>query len=581
MLSLADAVRSLRTLAVLRRNPLRVRRALAAFTLLVGGVMTVVATVLVARGERASEQARFEKAVESAQDRIASRLELYIGALRGGAALLATHGALTPELFRTYVDGLGITTTYPGIQGIGWSERLSGDGQGHDVTTIRFLEPLDARNRAALGFDMYSEPVRREAMARARDGNVPALSGPVTLKQEIDLRQQQRGLLLYFPVYAHARAPREIVARRQALRGYVYAPFRAGDLFVGIFAGEPLREVSVTVFDGFRVDEQALIYRAPKPPGHRPAHRMRGRLWIAGRPWTLLYASEPAFEAAPGRRFAPLTVAVGAIVTVILVLLVAHTERLRADAVRANSTKDRFLASMSHELRTPLNAVTGYVDLLDSAVYGPVTPAQAQAFGRIKAASAHLLRLVEDVLTYARLDAGRVAYHIADVRVADSLDGVEGLVLPLADACGIAYVREVDTALLVRADPDRLRQILVNLLGNAVKFTDRGGRVAVRASATAEEVLVAIEDNGVGIPADKLPTLFVPFTQVDDSLTRTRQGAGLGLVISRELARGMGGDVDAESEEGVGSTFRLRLPRAAPAAPERAGEAARAASTAA
>ncbi|HEX9105937.1 MAG TPA: CHASE domain-containing protein [Longimicrobiales bacterium] len=541
--------------------------------------MTIVATVLVARGERAFEQARFEKAAASAQDRIAGRLELYIGALRGGAALLATHRALTPELFRAYVGGLNITTTYPGIQGIGWSERLSGGGQGRDVTTIRFLEPLDARNRAALGFDMYSEPIRREAMSRARDGNVPALSGPVTLKQEIGPGAPQRGVLLYFPVYVSARAPKGIIARRQALRGYVYAAFRTGDLFAGIFAGDP-PEVNVTVFDGFGVDEGALVYRAPSHRGHRPAHVMRGRLWPAGRPWTLVYASEPTSEEA-ARRHAPLTATFGSLVTIVLVLLIAHTERLRANAVRANSTKDRFLASMSHELRTPLNAVTGYVDLLDAAVYGPVTPAQTQALSRIKAAGAHLLRLVDDVLTYARLDAGRVAYHVGNVGVAESLEGVEALVLPLAEACGIAYARDADAGLQVRADPDRLRQILLNLLGNAVKFSERGGRITVRTSASDDEVVIAIEDTGIGIPADKLATLFVAFTRVDDTLTRTRQGAGLGLVISRDLARGMGGDIEAESVEGVGSTFRVRLPRAAPSAEGEAGEAARAGDAAA
>jgi len=561
MRSLPDVLRSLRSLAVLRRNPLRVRRALPAFTLVVGALMTAVATLLVAWGQRAFEQARFEKAVESAQDRIATRLELYVGALRGGAALFATHRALTPAMFRSYVDGLGITRTYPGIQGIGWSERIAGDVYGRDVTKILFLEPLDPRNRAALGFDMYSEPVRHEAMARARDGNVPTLSGPVLLKQEIDPLRRQVGILLYLPVYRNPRAPREIVARRQALRGYVYAPFRAGDLFAGIFAGDRNPEVSITVFDGFRPEPSGLLYRAPTPPGYRPTHVMRGRLWIAGRPWTLVYTSAPAFEAASGRGFTPLTAGFGLLVTLVLAVLMAHTERLRADAVRASSTKDRFLAKMSHELRTPLNAVTGYVDLLDAAVYGPVTPAQAQALRRIQSAGAHLLRLIDDVLTYARLDAGRVVYRLSDVRVSEALGDVEGMVLPRAEAGGIAYAREVDADLLVRADPDRLRQILLNLLGNALKFTDQGGRVAVRASATPDAVTVTIEDTGVGIPADKLATLFMPFTQVDDSLTRTRQGVGLGLVISRELARGMGGDVDGESAEGRGSTFRVRLPR--------------------
>lgn len=232
-------------------------------------------------------------------------------------------------------------------------------------------------------------------------------------------------------------------------------------------------------------------------------------------------------------------------------------------AEAANRTKSEFLAVMSHELRTPLNAIGGYTDLLEMGIHGAVTEGQRAALARIRVSQQHLLGLINDVLNYAKLETGSVSYDIREVRVQEMLATVEVLIAPQAHARALTLeVGDCPPDLTVRADPEKLRQVLLNLLSNATKFTDAGGRIELSYHEDGECVHLRVRDTGVGIPADKLASIFEPFVQVRSDLTRTAEGTGLGLAISRDLARGMGGDLSVESAVGEGSTFTLTLPAA-------------------
>lgn len=240
-----------------------------------------------------------------------------------------------------------------------------------------------------------------------------------------------------------------------------------------------------------------------------------------------------------------------------------EVEAARAEAEAANRAKGEFLAIMSHELRTPLNAIGGYAELLEMGVRGPVTDAQRADLERIQQSQRHLLGLINQVLNYTRVETGIVRYDIGDVPVRDAIAAAEALVTPQVRKRGLHYVLErCDPDLLVRADADKLQQILLNLLGNGIKFTDAGGEIRVACLSRGATVVVSVADTGVGIAPDKMASIFDPFVQVDQRLKRTNEGVGLGLAISRDLARGMGGDISAESTLGVGSRFVLTLPRA-------------------
>jgi signal transduction histidine kinase len=241
----------------------------------------------------------------------------------------------------------------------------------------------------------------------------------------------------------------------------------------------------------------------------------------------------------------------------------AREEAIEAEAraTLADRAKTDFLATMSHELRTPLNAIAGYAELLELGMRGPVTDQQKEAIARIRRSQQHLLGIVNDILTFAKTETGRIPVHLEPTPVREALEAAHFLIEPMFDACEIDFRIELgEEDLSVVADRERLQQILVNLLSNAAKFSDRGG--SVRATAEAREHLVAImvTDKGKGIEESLHESIFEPFMQISAGLTRTAEGSGLGLAISRELARLMGGDVTVVSAPGFGSTFTLTLP---------------------
>ena len=239
----------------------------------------------------------------------------------------------------------------------------------------------------------------------------------------------------------------------------------------------------------------------------------------------------------------------------------AEAERARATAEQANRVKSEFLAVMSHELRTPLNAIGGYAELMQLGVHGAVSSGQADALERIQRSQRHLLGLINQVLNYARLETGNVRYELTNVSVDDILRTADALVMPQMRAKELGYLYAgCEANLTVRADSEKFQQIVINLLTNAVKFTERGGEIRVESERVGRNAVIKVHDTGIGIPTEKLQVIFEPFVQVDSNFTRTREGVGLGLAISRDLARGMGGDLRAQSALGEGTTMVLTLP---------------------
>jgi signal transduction histidine kinase len=232
------------------------------------------------------------------------------------------------------------------------------------------------------------------------------------------------------------------------------------------------------------------------------------------------------------------------------------------EARAASNAKSEFLTTMSHELRTPLNAIGGYADLLEMGLRGPVTEEQKRDLARIKTSQEHLLGLISSVLDLSRIEAGRLRYDLTDVALDPFLAGLDALIGPQAAAKSIRLERQPtprDHAVI--ADREKLRQILLNLLSNAIRHASTGGSVVISTESRGGKMAIIVEDTGPGIPEDKREVVFEPFVQLDRSLTQTREGLGLGLAISRDLARGMSGELTAEGRIGGGGRFVLVLPR--------------------
>ena len=264
-------------------------------------------------------------------------------------------------------------------------------------------------------------------------------------------------------------------------------------------------------------------------------------------------ASRPPFDAEDLRLAAELALRAGAAI---------ENARLYREAEQSDRAKTDFLAVVSHELRTPLNAITGYAELLTGGISGPLNEKQAGQIERIRVSARHLAQLIDEILTYARMEGGRDEVELAATDLSEIVREAVSVLRPAADSKGLPLnIEAPESGPEIRTDPGKLRQIVVNLVSNAVKYTDSGS-VTVTVRPEEGGVELAVKDTGVGIPTQEQERIFEPFRQVQSPNTRTVGGTGLGLSVSRRLVHLLGGDIHVDSEPGAGSTFTVWLPTA-------------------
>jgi signal transduction histidine kinase/CheY-like chemotaxis protein len=574
-----------------------------------GLLVTGAGSALLYRTARARDLQRFENVAQSTQDRIRNRVDTCTAALFGTRALFSTTEPVTLREFRRFVEQFELQKRYPGIQVLGFSLRMRPEevvlvearvqregregfhvwpaGPRPEVHSIVYLEPLDPNNARAIGFDMYSEPVRRAAMERARDTGEPAASGRVTLIQEglaLEMDgQAPPGFVIFVPVYRGGKTPTTIEARRAFLLGFVYAPLRMEDFLSGIFGSEVRPRASFAVYDGSPEPENLLH---ASHPDRDPRFSTTSTLAVGGRTWHLQCASLPSFESTATTRYVPYLAALGALVSLALFVMswvqadwaeklrrdiaarkLAEQERdrllvaekaARAEAEAANRAKDDFLAMLGHELRNPLAPIATAVHLIKLRS-GPELKREIEVIER---QMKHLMRLVDDLLDVFRITRGKLVLRRERVEIAAAVSKAVEIASPVLDERRHTLLLDVPaTGLRVDGDEVRLAQVIGNLLTNAAKFTEPGGRIAVSAACENGEVVVRVRDNGMGIAPDMLEYIFQPFEQVTRSLERSRGGLGIGLTLVRRLVELHGGTVDAHSEGlGRGSEFIVRLP---------------------
>ncbi|HEV7919662.1 MAG TPA: CHASE domain-containing protein [Thermoanaerobaculia bacterium] len=548
--------------------------------------LTGVATMYVSRMADLAVRNRFDSAAQTTRDAIEGRIDTYVNVLTAANGLFAAESSVTQDEFRNYVRNLDVQRRYPGMQGMGLMVRFPQDrlqevistmrGEGYsdfrvwpkepprpEYTAVIVLEPQDPRNLAALGYDMSADPSRRTAMFRARDDGQPAATGRVELLPDGG-GERHVGFLIFIPIYLPAK-PETPAQRRDALYGWVYAPFRAQELFSGPLAAQHQMFDLVEVYDGPR-----LLFRQGADGDAHFTRRLQ--ITVADRKWTVVFrrAGAGAFSSL----LSMATLAGGLVITMLFFTLVrlqtrgrfaaeATAERLRrseGELQRANQAKDEFLATLSHELRTPMTAIIGWARLLGEGDLDPETT--GTAIDAIQKSSRAQAQLIDDLLDVSRITAGKMHIDPRPIELAPVVAAALDSIAPAAETKGVRLERELPPRpLVVSGDAHRLQQVLWNLMTNAVKFTPRGGSVRVSLRGDNGDAVIEVTDTGRGIDPEFLPHVFERFRQADSSMTRAYTGLGLGLAIVRHLVEMHGGSVSASSEgEGKGATFVVRLP---------------------
>ena len=550
------------------------------------GVATTAAAVatFVVR-QQTSMAAAFRSDTLAVQRVVQVQVDTMVAVTHAAAALLAASPEINFVEFRAFVAGLQLRERYPGLSGIGFAPRVEESGLRTFVRDVSLdsladlavrpegsrpeyfpavlLEPTDAQNASAIGFDLGADPVQLAAMTRARDSGADVIT-PL-LETDAAVGRERREFVLFLPVYRRGAPVDSLADRRRALVGFVFGRLQPAAMFSDGFAAAEARSLDISIYDTTKTRDALLVSSGTR----EGSLQSEAALSVGGRQWLLVASSHDANPGAlpPEAGRIMLT---GTLLSLLLFALLRmqmrawETAELHAAELRvADRAKDEFLAVLSHELRTPLNAMLGWISMLRN---GSVREDRRQhALEVIDRNAQAQARLIEDLLEVSRILMGKMRLEQRPLSVVPAVSSVVELLRPTAENKGVT-LHGVDSAqaantFIVAGDSVRFAQIVTNLVTNAIKFTPSGGNVRVGVEGADGRVRISVRDTGVGIAPEFLPFVFDRFRQADVSPTRSHGGLGMGLASVRDLVVLHGGTIVADSK-GVnqGAVFVVTLP---------------------
>ncbi|MCP3099639.1 CHASE domain-containing protein [Myxococcus sp. K15C18031901] len=587
---------------------LHLRRNAAAYgALLTGLLLTAGATAYVLRGVGMRREQLFNDSVTDGALALQQRMDTYQAMLLGTRGVFSSSQEVERREFRAYTESLEVPRRYPGILSLSYAQWLNADqrpayearirsegfpqfrvwppsGASHSVV-VEMVEPLTERNAGALGFDMFSEPVRRKALLRALETGRPSATGKVELVTERDGDEAaQAGFLLYVPVYethaAHTPEPTTLAQRRALIQGFVYGAFRMKDLVDGLRFPGFQTTIDLSIYDGRGIRPNAHLYGPPltEPPSHPELPREQLVVNMAGEPWTLVFEARSAFMSGTHSSL-PATVALGGVVMSLLLFLVIRAQvnarasaeragldhqRLASEAQAAVRVRDEFLSVAAHELRTPLTSLKLQLQLL----FRQLRQEARLDAGRLERSmetcerqTTRLSQLIDSLLDVSRLTSGRMELQLEELDLGEVVRELAQRFESEAQAAGVRLSVDASERILGRWDRLRLEQVITNLVSNALKY-GHGAPVDVRVRGDTDVARLEVEDRGIGVAPEDARRIFDRFERAVSS--RHYGGLGLGLFITRQLVEALGGRIAVESRPGQGSVFTVTLPLSGP-----------------
>lgn len=549
-------------------------------------VMTIVSGEAVHRSAEERAALLFDGQIERGMVAARERLEKYEQGLYAGVALFNASEDVTRDEWRAFVTRMDLEERFPGILGLGfirrlapgtvddwvrdvradagpdfWIKKLDSPARDHRYV-IDFIEPLEP-NLPARGLDIGSELSRRSAAVEAMLTGETRITNIISLVQD---NTSKPGFLMLVPVYSGDSLPKTEAERRARCIGWSYAPF-VGEITMRGIADIVGAGVAFSIYDGEQTPERQIFGALEV---ERSSARVATRLVeVGGKQWRFVWTKSEGAAALQDDSWWMIVLGLLFSTGLLVIMILLHRSHQRAldEVEQASRSKSEFLAVMSHEIRTPLHGIVGMTDVLLDEDLSPPIREQAEVIQRSGNA---LVSLVTDVLDYTKLEQDAMTMEDGAFDPAVEAAAAAELFRDAAARNGVRLVTDLpENAVWRRGDPLRFRQIVMNLVGNAVKFTLEG-TVTLRIAGDTDDCQLTVVDTGIGMDEDARTRLFMPFEQAHSSTSRRFGGSGLGLTIVKRLVDAMHGTIDVRSEPGSGTRFRITLPLAPTDAPEAA-----------
>ncbi len=608
--------------------------------LFVGFVITFGVSNYVSQEEEFQSQKEFVIACNEAKTKIFLRINLHIQFLINASSFFEASKLVTRKEWEQFNKFSTINENFMGVQGFGFSAIVKKDQLKKHIQDIRkegfskytvypnggrvlytsiiYLEPFNERNARVLGFDMFTEPVRRKAMEQARDYKIPVLSGKVMLHQETQ-KDVQTGTLIYVPVYNKNEPLNTIAERRSAILGWVFSPFRMDDLMKSILGSWNLNRdenIRLRVYDDAIISQNSLLFDSHKNRTKSNSDaRIRTRklpVLFNNKKWTLVFSQplrSPFFFSAK-----TLIIAIGGMIISLLLFALSYSllitkqraksiagrlsldlsiknqeyerinnslkknykklisskeklkeinkelQKAKVKAEESDQLKSAFLANMSHEIRTPMNGIMGFAELLKEANLS--IEERKNYIEIIEKSGTRLLNIINDIVDISKIEAGQMNVVFSGTNIDEQLQYIQTFFTPETQDKGLLLLLKrplADDETIIRTDREKLYAILMNLVKNAIKYTVKG-IIEFGYEKKDNYIQFFVKDTGIGISKDRHQAIFERFIQADFNDKMARQGAGLGLSIAKAYVELLGGKIWVESEPEKGSVFYFTLP---------------------
>lgn len=507
--------------------------------------------------------------------------------LLAASAVFNSQAHIDKDIWAHFYNDMRVPEEYPELIGLGYAAYLRQDNQAafqqavreegdagftinpqngqDDYVVITYLQPEDDLNKKAIGFDMNSEQSRHEAILGARDGARVGLTAPVSLVQdEGTQRQNDQGVLMYYPVFEGGVIPDTVVERREKLLGFVYLLMRPSDLIQHYIDTTPLfaKDINISVKDE---STNTVLYSLNGSPGKQSRLITQNEtLYLDGRPWAFSIAGQETYLIRTG---GPLLIVILGLFASVVAAFIAF--RLLLSRVRTieeqfeqkiQKSKDELLALASHQLRTPASGVKQYLGLLLGGFVGELSTQQKDVAQKALDSNERQLNIINELLYVSKIDAGQLRLSMEQANMTKMIRSIVDDFSAQASSKDISLVYKTRKQYTAEFDDRYMRMAIENMISNAIKYSHSGTVVKIRLSQEGSMLKVAICDQGVGLREEDKKRIFDKFERINNDLSRSEGGSGLGLFLALELVRAHHGDIQIESRVGKGSTFTLLLP---------------------